>query len=380
MTNRNRRTSTSFGLMVALAGAIGIVGCGSTATPNQAKLTWVAVADWTVDIGSLHMYLDGALTRFDPNNLYGGASGLSYSHAPVCFSTNGGQPADTDQKVLAALEHMPNYHLTGHSNLDHSYDTGTLAKVTKAPIIGAPSTCYQVQAQGIPASECTKVVGGEKFDLGAGVTVRVVRWNHSGSTANLDLHAPKELIANPTPDPATGCYRPGVQEDFPNGGGGRGFLFTMGDSAHHFSMFYCDTGSDFDFEQPIVINDATGLSVPLGQGTNYGSPKDNLIAAMNSAGLTSVDLWIGLSSVTFAQKVVPILKPKAFIPNHQGSFYTDFFQGLTTPYNDTATQAYLQSQNVTLLKPLQYMDAWTLDSTGTVSTPNTVVKQKLGFF
>src|SRR5262249_22813999 len=289
------KTKTFFALVVALVSPLGIAGCG-TSTPNQAKITWVAVADWVVDIGSLHIYLDGALTRFDPNNLYGGESGLSYSHAPVCFNK------DVDQKVLGALEHKPNYHMTGHSNLDHSYDTGTMAKMTNAPIIGSPSTCFQVQAQGLPTSQCKAVLGGESFDLGNDVKVRVVRWNHSGSSANPDLHNPRELTGPPTPDPATGCYRPGVLEDFPNGGGGRGFLFAAGDSGHQFSWYYVDTGSDFDFEQPVIVD-----------GTSYGAPRDNLIAAMNNAGLTSVDLWIGLSSLPLAQKVVPILKPKAFI-------------------------------------------------------------------
>jgi len=82
--------------------------------------------------------------------------------------------------------------------------------------------------------------------------------------------------------------------------------------------------------------------------------------------------------------VVPILKPKAFIPNHLGSFYVDFFQGYSAasgaPYADTATQSYMSSQNVKVVVPTQYMDAWNLDSTGTVSTPNSTVKQKLGFY
>jgi len=356
------KTRRLLALVVGLVVLIGITACGNS-TPNQAKLTWVAVADWTVDLGGLHVYLDGALTRFDPNNLYGGASGLSFSHAPVCFNQ------DADQRVLGALEHLPNYHITGHSNLDHSYDTATMAKITNAPIIGSPSTCFQAIAQGIPASRCKVVLGGETIDLGNGVKVRIVRWNHSGSSANPDLHNPLELRQPPTPDAATGCYRPGVLEDFPNGGGGRGLLFTAGDSGHQFSWFFCDTGSDFDFEQPVVVDNVS-----------YGSPRDNLIAAMSDAGLTSVDLWIGLSSLPFAQKVVPILKPKAFIPNHLGSFYTDFFRGLQTLYTDTAVQSYLASQGVRLLVPTQYMDAWTLDSTGTVSTPNVAVKQKLGFF
>jgi len=369
------KIKTLLPLVVGVAASINMTGCGSS-TANQAKVTWVAVADWVFDVGDQHVYVDGALTRFDPNNLYGGASGLSFSHSPVCFNK------DADTKVLNALEHPINRHITGHSNLDHSYDTGTMAKMTNAPIIGSPSTCFQVQAQGLPTSQCKPVYGGEAIDLGSGVKVRIVRWNHSGSTANPDLHDPRELVAPPTADSATGCYRPGVVEDFPNGGGGRGLLFTAGDSGHQFSWFFCDTGSDFDFEQPIIINPTTGLKDP--NGTNYGAPKDDLIAAMSNAGLTGVDLWIGPSNVAFAQKVVPILKPKAFIPNHLGSFYVDFFQGYSAasgaPYADTATQSYMASQNVKVLVPTQYMDAWNLDSTGSVSTPNTTVKQKLGFY
>jgi len=368
------KIKTLLPLVVGVAASINMTGCGSS-TPNQVTVTWVAVADWVFDVGDQHVYVDGALTRFDPNNLYGGASHLAYSYEPVCFNK------DADQRVLGALEHLPNYHITGHSNLDHSYDTATMAKITNAPIIGSPSTCFQVIAQGIPASRCKVVNGRETIDLGNGVKVHIVHWNHSGSDANPDLHDPKELVKPPTPD-ANGCYRPGVLEDFPNGGGGRGLLFTAGDSGHQFSWFFTDTGSDYDFEQPIIINPTTGEKDP--NGTNYGSPKDNLIAAMSDAGLTSVDLWIGQSNVPLDQKVVPILKPKAFIPNHLGSFYVDFFQGFTAqtgaPYADTAVQNYLSTQNVKVLAPIQYMDAWTLDSTGTVSTPNTTVKQKLGFY
>src|SRR5262249_53164673 len=212
------KIKTLLPLVVAVAASINMTGCGGS-TANQAKVTWVAVGDWVCDVGDQHVYVDGALTRFDPNNLYGGASGLSFSHSPVCFNK------DADTKVLNALEHPINRHITGHSNLDHSYDTGTMATMTSAPIIGSPSTCVQVPPQGLPTAQCKPVYGRETIDLGNGVKVHIVHWNHSGTNLNPDLHDPKELVRPPTPD-ANGCYRPGVLEDFPNGGGGRGLLFT----------------------------------------------------------------------------------------------------------------------------------------------------------
>jgi hypothetical protein len=98
------------------------------------------------------------------------------------------------------------------------------ARETGAQIIGARSTCFQAIAQGIPASRCTIVEGGEVLDLGKSVTVRVVRWNHWGDPSVHPflamLQAPVELKA--VPDAANGL-RPGVFEDFPNGGGTRSY-------------------------------------------------------------------------------------------------------------------------------------------------------------
>ncbi len=143
---------------LAFVGALQLTACGSGTPPaNSAKVTWVAVADWYFDVGNTRVYLDGALTRFDPTNFYGGGSGLSYSNTAVCNSPT------TDQKVLTAIGKKPSYILTGHSNLDHSYDTAQIAKLTGAHIIGSPSTCLEAQGQGVAASQCTVVMGGESI-------------------------------------------------------------------------------------------------------------------------------------------------------------------------------------------------------------------------
>ncbi len=210
--------------------------------------------------------------------------------------------------------------------------------------------------------------------------VRVVHWNHSGNAASSDLHNPLELIKPITPD-ASGCFKPGVLEDFPNGGGGRGLLFVGGDSAHRWSIYFVDTGSDFDFTQDVPDNvDEKGNYCGSATCGHHGAPSANLAAAMKAEGLDHVDLWIGSASLPLSQLVFPIIHPKAFIPNHLGSFYIDFFKGLTTPYTDTTVPAYVASQSSNFQTPKQFMDSWTVDSsTGTVPTPNTAVKAALGF-
>ena len=56
-------------------------------------------------------------------------------------------------------------------------------------------------AEKTPTDRCTAVYGGERMSLADGVTLRVVRWNHSGDSAtNPEQHNPIELDAVPRPD------------------------------------------------------------------------------------------------------------------------------------------------------------------------------------
>ncbi len=242
--------------------------------------------------------------------------------------------------------------LTGHSHFDHSFDTATWANLTGAPIIGPQTTCFQAVAQKIPASRCTSVVGGETIALADSVIVRVVRWNHSGdSRSNPEQHNPVELGAVPHPDPVTGGLRAGVAEDFPNGGGGRGFLFTVNGPDGPLTWFYQNSASAVDLNVPIVIG-----------GVNYGAPLDRLKATMSAAGLTSVDLWIGTGGAPVAQLVLPILKPKAYLPIHWDGLDASFLAGVKTPYADPSLAALLTKSGVKLVKPVNYMDKWRAQS------------------
>jgi hypothetical protein len=199
--------------------------------------------------------------------------------------------------------------------------------------------------------------------------MRVVRWNHSGThELNPEQHDPIELQKVPTPD-AAGNLRGGVAEDFPNGGGNRGYLFTVKTASNgQLTFFVTNSGAP----QDLVTDNIT-------DGINYGKPIDSLKAAMASAGLSAVDLWIGAGGQPVASLAVPVLKPKAFVPNHLGSFFTPFAQGNTAPFNDATLTGYLATNNIALLVPKQYFDAYVLDANGFRQVYNQAMKQAYGF-
>jgi hypothetical protein len=162
--------------------------------------------------------------------------------------------------------------------------------------------------------------------------------------------------------------RAGVAEDFPNGGGNRGFLFTVDGPEGRFGWFYQNSASPVDLHVPIVLN-----------GVDYGAPIENLKIAMKDAGLQSVDLWIGTGGVPIAQLVVPVIKPKAYIPIHWDGLWEPLGAGMPWPFPDTALEEFLAKAGVKLLKPGQYMDKWRLDRSGIRPVTNSRVKRALGF-
>jgi hypothetical protein len=199
--------------------------------------------------------------------------------------------------------------------------------------------------------------------------MRVVRWNHSGDPAvNPEQHNPVELSTVPKRDPATGGLRVGVAEDFPNGGGNRAFLFTVDGPEGGFSWFFQNSASAVDLTQPIIVD-----------GVNYGAPIENLRAAMKDAGLDSVNLWIGTGGQAIARLVLPVLRPKAYLPVHWDGLYRAFSAGVSAAYSNAALEAALLNAGVELIRPAQYMDKWRLDRNGVRAVPNVAVKQALGF-
>lgn len=335
----------------------------SAAGPAHVDITWMALANMYYELGSLRIVTDGYFTRIPASAFSGGGGGLA--HTQHSFKPD----VHAVTRVLNVLggASKVNLLLTGHSHFDHSFDTATWSRLTGARIVGSKTTCFQAQAQAIPVERCRAVAGREVIGLSEGVAMRVVRWNHSGdSTRNPEQHNPVELTSLPRLD--AGGLHAGVADDFPNGGGGRGFLFTVDGPHGRFSWFYQNSASAVDLGAPIVLD-----------GIDHGAPLDNLRAAMRDAGLQSVDLWIGTGGAPVAELVLPVLKPRAHLPIHWDGLYEPFERGMPKSFSDSALEAVLAKAGVRLITPRQYMDKWRLDRDGVRSVPNTAVKKALGF-
>ena len=325
-------------------------------------ISWLSVTNVYLRIGTLGILTDGYVTRL-PASAFVDQT-LARSRGPY-------RP---DSAAVARVVAVLGGHdavqalLNGHSHFDHAFDAAMWAKLTRADVYGPHSTCLQLAAQDVPMSRCVTVEGSETIPLGEGVTMRVVRWNHSGDHAvNPELHDPRELAAVPTRDPATGGLRPGVTEDFPNGGGSRAYLLTIGTGNDRMAIFFSNTGSPVDLDQPIVLD-----------GKSFGAPIDNLRAALRDAGLSSVDLWIGSGGAPLARLVLPVLRPKAYLPVHWDDFYSPLEAGVAKPYADPALEPLLDSAHVSLVRPTQYLDRWRLDRNGVHAVANDAQKGALG--
>jgi hypothetical protein len=359
------RALARIAVAAALVGALSPFRIVSAAAPAFVDITWMSISNMLYELGPLNVVTDGYITRLPQDAFFGGGGGLAQTRR--AFRPD----VAAVTRVMNALGKPTkvNLLLTGHSHWDHSFDTATWSTLTGARIIGAKTTCLQAQAEGIPAERCRAVNGKETIQLAEGVTMRVVRWNHSGDpSVNPEQHNPVELTAVPVRDPATGGLRAGVAEDFPNGGGNRAYLFTVDAPGGRFSWFFSNSASAVDLHVPVVVD-----------GVSYGAPLENLRSAMKEAGLTSVDLWIGSSAVPVLKLVVPVLNPKAFLPVHWDGLWGAFEAGVPKPYADPGVEALLKDSGTLVVKPVQYMDKWRLDRSGVRPVANSDVKKALGF-
>ena len=338
------------------------------AAPPSVEMTWMSIANWYFKIGEKRILMDGYITRVPeanfsaspvfPKDMY------TYTKAPYGVDT----PAISKVRDAVFGTDKLDMLLVGHSHWDHSWDTPAWSKLTGAPMVGGMSTCLQAAAQGVAAAQCRSVSGGEKITLGDGITMRVVRWNHSGDASNPIQHFARELYRPPVPDPATGGYRAGVGEDYPNGGGNRAFLFTVDSPEGQLAFFVNNSASAFDLDKDIVVD-----------GVSFGSPLGNLAAAMKDAGLTQVDAWIGTGGLPIAEMVAPVIHPKAYIPSHWDGLFNPFWAGMPYPFKDDALRAYLAAQKIAFMPETQYFDKFVLTRDGVNIDINHTVKSKLGF-
>ena len=338
------------------------------AAPPSVEMTWMAVASWYFKIGDKRVLMDGYITRvpeaiFTPSPVFP-KDMYTYTKTPY------GVDSASISKVRDAMvgSDKLDLMLVGHSHWDHSWDAPEWSKLTGAKMMGGQSTCLQAESQAVQRSQCRSVSGGEKIDLGDGITVRVVRFNHSGDASNPVQHFARELYRPPVPDATTGGYRAGVGEDFPNGGGNRAFLFTVDSPEGKLSFFVNNSASAFDLDKDIIVD-----------GANFGSPLSNLAAAMTDAGLTQVDAWIGTGGRAVAELVVPVIRPKAYFPSHWDGLFNSFWAGTPYPYKDEPLQEYLTARKIQLVTETQYFDKFILTQAGVATDVNHAVKSKLGF-
>jgi hypothetical protein len=356
-----------------LAGLTLLALCAACAAPALAapptvEMTWMSIANWYFKIGDKRIVMDGYITRvpeslFTPSPVFP-KDMYTFTKGPYGVDL----PAITKVRNAVLGTDRLDLLLAGHAHWDHSWDTPAWSRLTGAPMIGSLSACLQANAQGVTGDACRIVSGGEKFVLGDGVTMRVVRWNHSGDNTNPIQHFGRELYRAPVPDAATGGLRAGVGEDYPNGGGNRAFLFTVDSPEGQLSFFVNNSASAFDLDKDIIVD-----------GVSYGSPLGNLAAAMKDAGLTQVDAWIATGGAPVAQMVVPVIHPKTYLPNHWDGLFNPFWPGMPYPFKDDPLRSYLEAQKIPLIAQTQYFDKFVLSRSGVARDPNLAVKGTLGF-
>ena len=345
-----------------------LISSAATAAPPSVEMTWMSIANWYFKIGDKRIVMDGYISRL-PESLF--TPSPTYANDLYAYTKG---PANVDMASITKVRDAMlgadklDLLLVGHSHWDHSWDSPAWATLTGASMIGGASSCMQASAQGVSGSQCRSVSGGEKISLGNGVAMHVVRWNHSGDASNPIQHFARELYRPPIPDPATGGLRAGVGEDYPNGGGNRAFLFTVENTEGRLAFFVNNSASAFDLDKDIVVD-----------GVNYGSPIGNLAAAMKDAGLTQVDAWIGTGGKPVAEMVVPVIRPKTYLPSHWDGLFNAFWPGVPYPFKDDALRGYLDSQKVYFVPETQYFDKFVLSKTGVTTEMNHDVKSKLGF-
>jgi len=355
---------------IPLAAAALALACAvpAAAAPPTVEMTWMSIANWYFKIGDKRIVMDGYISRV-PESLF-----VASSVFPKDMYTYTKGPYGVDTAAIAKVRtamlgsDRVDLLLAGHAHWDHSWDTPAWSKLTGAPMVGSLSACLQANAQGVAGADCRVVSGGERIDLGNGVTMRVVRWNHSGDSTNPVQHFARELYRAPVPDPATGGLRAGVGEDYPNGGGNRAFLFTVDSPEGKLSFFVNNSASAFDLDKDVIVD-----------GVSYGAPLANLAAAMKDAGLTQVDAWIGTGGEPVAKLVVPVIHPKAYVPNHWDGLFNPFWPGMPYPFKDDALRTYLDVQKVAFFAQAQYFDKFVLSPAGIARDVNHEVKSRLGF-
>jgi len=311
--------------------------------PENVLMTWFGITNWHYQIGDKGVMLDGEVV-------------------------NGARNAATVTKALKTLTaegsgRSIDVILLGHVHPDHSNQIPEWARQTGKVVYGPPAICTTlVNTHGIPPEQCVALKGGEVIKLSEFAYVRAVRWVHS-----------------------VGC------DEYSNGTGGPetfGFLFDVkSKSGKHLNWFVSDSGAGGpDLTAPrVVTTSVNGVTTT----TAYGSPIENLRAAMNEAGLKSLDVWQGgpeSRMVYQARTVVPMFDVGTFMPHHlnaraagRQSFNLEY--GMHYAYledDQPKLKQFLAAVKVPQVYPGNYWDAWVYGKDGVKVVGNKAMKAVYG--
>ncbi|HUG42323.1 MAG TPA: MBL fold metallo-hydrolase [Longimicrobiales bacterium] len=359
MSGPSRPTLSAVALLLLLATVVPPPGPAAAQAPPPAdppavSLTWLSITSWLVEFGDTRLLLDGYLTRIDRR--------LTESDG----TSHGSAVTDTAELRRLLVRAVPDLRLdwilVGHGHWDHAFDVPAIARMTGARIAGPRTVCHQAAALGLDPGRCVPVEGGEVLEPAGDLKVRVVRWHHSGdpaTDAGRRLSAPLELRAPPPVDVRTGGLRPGFLEDYPNGGGSRAYLITLGRTPRATTLFWSNTGNPAAWDTALAADTAflraAGVDLSNLAPAGFARPTRDLLAAtLRAEGLGGVDLWIGFPGAAHVRQVVPVLRPGAFIPHHWDDFWTPMSQGIAEPFAGDAIRPYLDSAGVALVPPVAY--------------------------
>jgi hypothetical protein len=327
------------GLGAGLSTAV-LIACGGSGTdhPQDIRMTWFGITNWHYQMGDVGILVDGETI-----------SDFSATPTPNVASVTKAYQTIKKHGTVDLV-------LVGHEHGDHGVQVPEWAKQTGKPVYAPAAVCAEVLKYGNPANQCTSLKGGETIKVNESITVRVVRWVHSVS----------------------GCTA------FSNGTGGPetfGFLISTQTSqrAEPLQLFVSDSGAGGkELTTPRVAN-----------GITYGSPLDNLRAAVKAAGAAGLDLWQGGPEsrvVTQARMVVPEFKVKTFMPHHLGvransvsEFKLEY--GLHFPYDaneQPLLRDFLKAANVPQIAPVNYWDAWVFNAKGVTAVDSADQKAVYG--
>ena len=178
------------------------------------------------------------------------------------------------------------------------------------------------------------------------------------------LGTPLELADVPLQTPARPGLRPGFLEDYPNGGGSRAYLITVATGADTTTFFWSNTANPaaWDVPYPADVAALRADGVDLRNLVPASDPipvRDHLAAALRAEGLDGVDAWLGFPNPDHLRQVVPLLRPRAFVPHHWDDFWAPMTEGLAAPFDGVAVRPVLEAAGVPLAPPVAYYQLMT---------------------